>query len=372
MDQILRYKKDDLLDFVIRYMTKLGVPAEDAKIVGKVLICADIRGIESHGLLRLASYYGNRISKGWIDPTTPYKIISETSTTALIDGGNGCGQVASYKAMKMCIEKAREHGISAVSVRNSNHYGIAGYYAMMAMRQGMIGISLTNSQPLVAPTYGCTAILGTNPIAVAAPSDKKHPYLLDMATSAVAYGKIQLYEKKKEKIPEGWGIDEEGQVTEDPTKIKPGGHGALLPLGGMEITAGYKGYGLAVLVEILCSTLSGGNFLTHVGSPAKPDPTGVAHFFMAINIEAFRPLVDFKNQMDSMIDLLKASPLAKGRDEILVAGEKEFEMAEYNEKHGVPIIKPIIDDLITEGAKIGVPFDLKPVESTKYEVQSTK
>lgn len=357
METTLRFKRDDLMDFVIRYMTKLGVPADDAKIVGKVLICADIRGVESHGLHRLGSYYGNRISKGWINPLTPITVVTETSNTALLDGGNGCGQVVSHKAMKMAIEKARNSGLAAVTVRNSNHYGIAGYYAMMALPADMIGIALTNSQPLVAPTYGRTAVLGTNPIAVAAPSGKAYPYLLDMATSAVAYGKIQVYEKKQEHIPIGWGIDETGQATNDPSKIKPGGHGALLPLGGMEITAGYKGYGLSVLVEILCSALSGGNYLTNVGGPGKPDPTGVSHFFMAINIEAFRPVFDYKQQMDDMITLLKQSPLAVGRDEILVAGEKEFQYAEFNSVHGVPLIKPIVDDLIREGEKVGVPFD---------------
>lgn len=361
MESTYRFKRDDLLDFVIRYMTKLGVPAQDAKIVGNVLICADIRGVESHGLHRLGSYYGSRISKGWINPLTPYETITETSTTALIDGGNGCGQVVSHKAMKMAIEKAAQHGLGAVTVRNSNHFGIAGYYAMMAMKRNMIGIALTNSQPLVAPTYGCTAVLGTNPIAMSAPSGKQYPYLLDMATSAVAYGKIQVYEKKKENIPIGWGIDETGNPTNDPSLIKPGGHGALLPLGGMEITAGYKGYGLALLVEILCSALSGGNYLTKVGGPGKPDPTGVSHFFMAINIESFRPIFDFQNQMDDMIELLKKSPLAVGRDEILVAGEKEFELAEFNDIHGVPLIKPIVDDLVKEGERVGVPFDLPHV-----------
>jgi len=362
METTLRFKREDLMDFVVRYMTRLGVPPEDAKIVGNVLICADIRGVESHGLHRLGSYYGNRISKGWINPLTPYKIIRETPTTALIDGGNGCGQVVSHRAMEMAINKAKADGISAITVNNSNHYGIAGYYSMMALQHDMIGLSLTNSQPLVAPTYGRTAILGTNPISLAAPSGKTYPYLLDMATSAVAYGKIQVYEKKKEHIPIGWGIDEEGQVTNDPSKIKPGGHGALLPLGGMEITAGYKGYGLALLVEILCSTLSGGNFLTNVGGPAKPEPTGVSHFFMAINIEAFRPVIDFKSQMDEMIGMLKNSPLAVGREEILVAGEKEWEYTRFNELHGVPLIKPIVDDLVREAEKIGVPFDLKPIQ----------
>ena len=357
MEPILRFQRNDLMDFVIRYMTRLGVSEDDARIVGKVLVCADIRGVESHGMQRLGSYYGSRISKGWLDPKTPYQVISESGSTALIDGGNGLGQVVSHKAMQMAIEKAKKSGISAITVRNSNHYGIAGYYSMMALEEGMIGLSLTNSQPLVAPTYGRTAVLGTNPISLAAPSGKHYPYLLDMATSAVAYGKIQIYDKKHEHIPIGWGIDEDGQATNDPTKIKPGGHGALLPLGGMDITAGYKGYGLALLVEVLCSILSGGSFLTNVGGPGRPEPTGVSHFFMAINIESFRPVYDFKESMDTMIDLLKKSPLAVGRDEIMVAGEKEFEYAKYNQEHGVPLIKPIVEDLRKDGEKVGVPFD---------------
>jgi len=356
MEKELRFKKEDLMQFVINYMSKLGVPENDAKIVGDVLISADLRGVESHGLSRLGSYYGNRISKDYIDPTTPYKVISETITTALIDGGNGCGQVVSFKAMQMAIEKAKKSGLAAITVNNSNHFGIAGFYSMMALEHGMIGVCMTNSQPLVVPTYGRTAVMGTNPISVAAPSLKEYPYVLDMATSAVAYGKIQIYEKKNEKIPLGWGIDEDGLVTDDPTKIKPGGHGALLPLGGMDITAGYKGYGLALLVEILCSTLSGGNYLTQVGTPSKPEPTGVSHFFMAINIEAFRPLIDFKLQMDDMIDLLKNSPLAIDRDAIIIAGQKEFEYEKYNNVHGVPLIQPTVNELIKEGEKVGVLF----------------
>jgi LDH2 family malate/lactate/ureidoglycolate dehydrogenase len=356
METAIRYKKEELMDFVVRYMTTLGVPENDARIVGEVLISADMRGVESHGLIRLGSYYGNRILKKFIDPKTPYKILKDTPTTALIDGGNGCGQVVSFNAMQMCIAKAKQSGLGAITVNNSNHFGIAGFYSMMALEHDMIGFCMTNSQPLVSPTYGRTAVLGTNPISVAVPSGKKYPYVLDMATSAVAYGKIQLYEKKKEEIPVGWGVDEEGRVTTDPTKIKPGGHGALLPLGGMDITAGYKGYGLAMLVEILCSTLSGGNYLTNVGSPSSPNPTGVSHFFMAMDIAAFRSVVDFKNQMDDMITLLKNSPLAADRDEILVAGEKEYEYEKYNQINGVPLIQQIVDDLVKEGDKIGVAF----------------
>ena len=359
MEKELRFKKEDLMDFVVHYMSKLGVPEQDARIVGDVLISADVRGVESHGLLRLGSYYGSRISKNFIDPLTPYKFLSETPTTALIDGGNGCGQVVSYKAMKLAIEKAKVSGMAAITVRNSNHFGIAGYYSMMAMNEGMIGICMTNSQPLVAPTYGKTAVIGTNPISFAAPSSGQYPFVLDMATSAVAYGKIQLYDKKHEKIPIGWGIDEDGHVTDDPTKIKPGGHGALLPLGGMDITAGYKGYGLAVMVDILCSILSGGNFLTQVGSPSKPEPTGVSHFFLVLNVDAFRPLIDFKEHLDHMIVALKNSPLAVGRDEILVAGQKEFDYEKYNIIHGVPLIEPIVQDLINDGDKVGVHFPIE-------------
>lgn len=363
MDTVKRFKKEDLMDFVVRYMTTLGVPENDARIVGEVLISADMRGVESHGLHRLGSYYGNRIQKNYINPKTPYTIIQSTPSTALIDGGNGCGQVVSFNAMKMCIAKAKQSGLAAITVKNSNHFGIAGFYSMMALEHDMVGICMTNSQPLVSPTYGRTAVLGTNPISVAAPSGKKIPYVLDMATSAVAYGKIQLYEKKKEEIPVGWGIDSEGRVTTDPTKIKPGGLGALLPLGGMDITAGYKGYGLALFVEILCSTLSGGNYLTNVGSPSSPNPTGVSHFFMAMDIAAFRPIAAFKDQMDDMVELLKNSPLAVDRDEILIAGEKEFEYEKYNQIHGVPLIQPIIDDLIKEGDKIGVAFPVNVIVS---------
>ena len=203
METILRFKREDLIDFVVRYMTKMGVPADDAAIVGDVLVSADLRGVESHGLIRLASYYGSRIQKGYIDPTTPYKILHETPSTASIDGGNGCGQVVGKKAMQLCIEKAKTSGIAAISVKKSNHYGFAGYYSMMALEHGMIGLSFTNSQPLVAPTYGKTAVLGTNPISIAAPTNHAWPYVLDMATSAVAYGKIQLHEKLHQEIPLG-------------------------------------------------------------------------------------------------------------------------------------------------------------------------
>ncbi len=356
MSEIKRYSKEALMDFVVKYLTKLSVPEDDARIVGEVLIAADLRGIDSHGLHRLGSYYGNRIGKKLMNPDTPFQVVTETPTTALIDGGNGLGQVVSYKAMNLCIEKANKSGLAAVTVNNSNHYGIAGYYSMMALEHDMIGISMTNSQPFVAPTYGKKPVLGTNPFSVAVPAGSEYPYVLDMATSAVAYGKIQIYNKKGNPIPDGWGIDSEGLPTNDPANIKAGGIGALLPLGGLDITAGYKGYGLSVMVDILCAVLSGGNYLTNVKGPGNQGPTGVSHFFMAIDIAAFRPMEMFREQMDDMIGILKNAPMAAGQDRIYIAGEKEYDLEKYNQEHGVPLIQQIVDDLERDAAAVGISF----------------
>ncbi|MFO7929472.1 MAG: Ldh family oxidoreductase [Candidatus Humimicrobiaceae bacterium] len=361
MENINRYKKEDLINYTIKFMNKLGVSEEDAKIVGDVLISADLRGINSHGLIRLSTYYGNRLLKKYMNPTTPIKVLSETDTTALIDGGNGLGQVAAYKAMEKCINKAKKANVAIVTVKRSNHFGIAGYYSMMALEHNMIGISLTNSQPLVAPTYGKSAVFGTNPISIAAPSYKENPFVLDMATSTVPIGKVKVYEKKGEKIPLGWGIDDEGNLTEDPKKVQSGGPGAVTPLGGSDIMRSYKGYGLAIMVDILCGVLSGSAHLTNIGFPHEPRESNIGHFFVAINIDAFRPVIDFKKQMDSLIEELKNAPRAKGKEKIYVAGEKEFESEAYNRKHGVPLLKAVVKDLKKNGEKVGVPFNVTPI-----------
>ena len=361
MNDLLRFKREELVNYVVRYMDKLGVPKDDARIVGDVLIEADCCGVSSHGLIRLASYYGHRLKNKYMDPLTPVTVVKETPTTALLDGGNGCGQVAGHRAMELCIAKAKQANLAMVTVRRSNHYGIAGYYAMMALKHDMIGISMTNSQPLVAPTYGRTAVLGTNPISVAVPTEKEYPYVLDMATSTVPIGRIKVYEKKGLKLPPGWAIDDDGVVTDDPLKCQSGGPGALMPLGGTDIMSGYKGYGLALLVDILCGVLSGGKVLTDVGFPHVPQESGVAHFFMAVNIDAFRPLVDFRKQMDATVRMLKNSPMAKGQNRIYIAGEKEYEAARTNLEKGVPIIKPVIEDLKKAGMEISVPFEVKPL-----------
>ncbi|MBN2257418.1 MAG: Ldh family oxidoreductase [Anaerolineaceae bacterium] len=355
--QILRFRSEDLERYVERFLNKLGVPLDDARLSAKVLVAADLRGVSSHGIIRLQTYYGRRIRDGLIDPLTPIIPVYETSATATLDAGNGLGMVAASRAMERCIRMAKNSNVAVVTVRNSNHYGIAGYYAMMALQESQIGISLTNAQPLVAPTYGRTAMLGTNPIAVAVPSASVLPFVLDMATSIVPIGKVTLHEKTGEPVPLGWGMDARGTLTNDPAAILKGG--ALSPLGGSDILRGYKGYDLAVVVDILSGILSGSGFGVSAG--ANDQPARIGHFFMVINIGAFRPLDEFKRDMATLMDELKNAPKAEGQERIYLAGEKEFEMAAENRIKGIPFLGAVIKELDQAGREMGVPFDLKPV-----------
>jgi len=361
MSDLFKFRAADLHDWMIQFFLKLGVPAADAETATEILLAADLRGVDSHGIIRIHSYYGSRILKGLVNPTSPYEVIKETPTTALIDGGNGLGMVVSKHAMNMCIDKAKTSGMAMVTVRNSNHYGIAGYYAMMALPHNMIGISFTNSQPLVAPTYGRKAILGTNPIAVAVPSENEAPYVLDMATSIVPIGRITVYDKAGKEIPAGWGIDQDGAVTTHPREVLQGG--ALMPLGGIDLMRGYKGYGLSLLVDIFSGVLSGaavGEDVAHSNVPGQG--ANVGHFFAAISIEHFRPVIDFKAQMDYLLRMLKDSPKAVGQERIYVAGEKEFENVARLEREGIPLLKAVVATLTQAGEEVGVPFDLAPIE----------
>lgn len=354
------FRIQDLKDYVIRYLSHWGIPAEDSAIVADVLISADARGVDSHGLIRLYSYYGARLQKGLIDPHPEFKVITETSTTLSIDAGNGLGHPVGDRAMRMCMQKANSNGVAFATVRNSNHYGIAGYYAMLALQENMIGVSLTNSQPLVAPTHGKRAMLGTNPIAVAVPAGKNLPYVLDMATSIVPIGRVSVYQKNEKPIPAGWGIDADGAVTEDPGSVVKGG--ALMPLGGTELMRGYKGYGLALLVDIFCGVLAGSGFGTLVTGGDNPDPARVGHFFAAVRIDAFRPLQDFLTDMDNLLEMMKSSPKAVGEERIYIHGEKEFEKAALAEKEGVPLSGVTVNALKQSGDEIGIPFDLNPLK----------
>lgn len=352
------FQAEDLKRYVIRFLTHYDVSEEDARIAAEILIAADLRGVDSHGIIRLDTYYGSRLRAGLIDPKTPLTVVHETPAALSLDAGTGLGQVAGYRAMQRCIEKAQTVGLSMATVRNSNHYGIAGYYAMMALPYDMIGISFTNSQPLVAPTYGRSAILGTNPMAVAAPAGHNRPYVLDMATSIVPIGRVTVYQKTGRPIPEGWGINAEGQITTDPNAVLQGG--ALLALGGSDVMRGYKGYGLSLMVDIFCGILAGASFGRHVGHPKEALPADVGHFFAAIQIDAFRDRKDFIEDMDRMLDELKNSPKAVDQERIYIHGEKEFELAERYIKEGVPIYEEVVNGLKDTGEKVGIPFDVLP------------
>jgi len=353
------YKIEDLKLFAARYFTRWGVSPEDAAIAAEVLVIADMRGVDSHGLIRLQNYYGARLENGLIDPRAALSIVKETPTTLSLDAHNGLGHPAGVKAIRLCIGKARQSGLAMATVRNSNHYGIAGYYAMLALTEGMIGISFTNSGPLVAPTHGRKAMLGTNPIAVAVPAGCSRPYVLDMATSIVPIGRVAVYQKEGRPIPQGWGINGEGNITEDPARVIEGG--ALMPLGGPELLRGYKGYGLALLVDIFSGVLAGAGFGERVYGSTASGAANIGHFFAAIRIDAFRDPADFAADMDSLLAALRDSPKAAGEERIFIHGEKEFEKAERALVEGVALSDVAVKTLINAGEQAGVPFNLSPL-----------
>lgn len=361
MTKTFYYSAEDLKDYMERFFRRYQLPEDDAGTMAKVILEADLRGVDSHGISKLYAYYGNRLAAGCVDVTTPTSVVRETATTVLFDGGNGLGPVNGCRAMQACIAKAEENGMGAASVRNSNHYGIAGYYALMALTHDFIGISLTNSEPLIAPTFGRTRQVGTNPIAVAIPAGEHRPFVLDMATSIKALGRVLIREAEGEAIPLGWGIDSRGELTSDPAEVHRGG--ALLPLGGTEEMSGYKGYGLALMVEILSGVLAGAAFGGEVGSPLSTSgpPADVGHFFMALNVQSFRPLNEFKRDMDALLEQLVRSPRAVGKDRIYIHGEKEFEHIEECRRNGVPVIEPVVEELTAKGKETGVEFDLQPL-----------
>jgi L-2-hydroxycarboxylate dehydrogenase (NAD+) len=359
MSESIPFRSDDLKNYVIRFLSAIDVPEIDAQIAADVLVSADLRGISSHGVTRLHSYYGNGLRNRQIDPLSPLKVIKESPSTLALDGGNGLGPVVAYRAMSRCIKMADDTGIAITTVRNSNHFGIAGYYAMMALPEDMIGISLTNSRPLVAPTFALNPAIGTNPIAVAIPAGEEKPFVLDMATSIVPVGKVSLLQKTGQKIPKGWGINQHGELTTDPSEVIE--NGALLPLGGPAELRGYKGYGLSLLVDLLSGVLSGAAFGKGVGRPAEDHHANVGHFFAAIKIENFRPLDYFKADMDNYLQSLKATPKLPGQDRIYIHGEKEFELQNKYMREGIPLLAEVVESLKKSGKKVGVPFDLKPV-----------
>ena len=351
-------RETDLKGFVARVLEKVGVAPADAVIVADVLVAADLRGIESHGVARLESYYVSRIRAGQIDPTPTVSTVRETATSLLIDAGNGLGHPVSKRTMERLLDKAAVSGAAFGAVRNSNHYGIAGYYAMMALDRDMIGIASTNTVRYGAPTYGRDLLLGTNPLAFAIPAKEEPAFVLDFATTTVPKGKLEVYTRKEKQLNPGWAIDENGFETLDP---KIALKGALLPLGGYGVdNGGHKGYGLGLLVDILCGVLSGGAFGAGLPLPTDgPQPGKISHFFAAFKIDGFRDPAQFKADMDTELRAFKNSAKAPGQERIYVAGEIEVEKTAYNRKHGVPIHVKVWDGLQKLAGELDLPFDVE-------------
>lgn len=353
---------DKLTNFMIEVFKKVGVPEEDAKICADVLITSDKRGIDSHGIGRFKPIYIDRINDGIINPKTTFEIVKESHTTAVIDGHNGMGQVIGYRSMKIAIDKAKKYGMGMVAVRNSNHYGIAGYYALMASDNGMIGITGTNARPSIAPTFGVENMLGTNPLTIAFPTDEEFPFCIDCATSITQRGKIEVYARLGKEMPKGWVIDENGESKTDPNVVLEDlikGRAALTPLGGIgEDGGGYKGYGYAVVVEVLSAALAQGAYLKSLlgyDENGKKIPYKLGHFFIAINIENFVDLESFKKTSGDIMRKLRNSKKMPGAERIWTAGEKEHDAYLYRKDKGVPI-DPVLQKQIKE---LIAKYDLK-------------
>jgi len=350
----VKVEMERLRQFVIALLHKVDVPDGDARVTADVLIAADLRGVHSHGVARLQSYYVGRIRKGLIEARPKITVLHETPVSVRIDAGNGLGQPASHLAMTKAIEKAAAAGVGMAVVCNSNHYGIAGYYAMMALEHDMIGWCFTNTTPLVMPLWGKQIVTGTNPIAVAVPAAHQRPWVLDMATSVVPKGKLEVYARGGKLMPEGWAVDKDGLPTTDPKAALDGG--SPMPLGGTRELGGHKGYDLAILVDILSGVLSGSRFGPHIPMSGAAEPYDLGHFFMAFRPDLFIPAEQFKERMDTMITDLKDAPPAVGAERVLVAGQPEDDSADEYRRSGIPIDAPTADGLRQLALELGVPF----------------
>ena len=356
---------DKLEGFMRLAFIAADVPADDAAICAAVLIESDKRGIDSHGIGRLKPIYLDRIKAGIQNPVTTIEVVRETPTTAVIDGHDGMGHVIGVRSMEMALEKAKKCGMAMVAVRNSTHYGIAGYYALMAAKADMICFTGTNARPSIAPTFGSENMLGTNPLTIGFPTDEDFPFLIDCATSVTQRGKIEHYARIGKQMPDGWVTDETGRSVKDPQAALDGLDNdtyALLPIGGAgEELGGYKGYGYATVVETLSAALQGGAFLKAlkgVGADGGRAQYHLGHFFIAIDINAFIEPLEFKKTAGDILRELRASRKAVGQERIYTAGEKEYLAWLERKENGVPLGEAVVKTLtgVREEYKIDFRF----------------
>ncbi|MDZ4072791.1 MAG: Ldh family oxidoreductase [Sediminibacterium sp.] len=356
MDQVYTY--ESLYAFTKAVFIKMGCSDMDATTAATVLVSADLRGIDSHGVARLSGYVRlwevNRINA-----TPNIQVVHETPSTAVVDGDAGLGLVVAPFAMQIAIEKAKQVGTGWVSVRNTNHFGIAGYHAMMALGHQMIGMAMTNASALVAPTFSIERMLGTNPIAVAIPAGEQPPFVADMATTTAANGKLEILQRKNAEAPLGWVQDKEGQASTDANILKK--EGALLPLGSDREHGSHKGYALGAIVDIFSAVLSGGSygpwappFPAYVPMPENMPGKGLGHFFGAMRVDAFRPAEEFTTHMDNWITRFRNAKPAPGQDRVLIPGDPEREYEKERMEKGVPIVASVVEDLKAVGEKFGI------------------
>ncbi|MBN1640286.1 MAG: Ldh family oxidoreductase [Anaerolineae bacterium] len=355
----VRVRRAELEAFCAGIFRQLGLAQADAQIAAQVLVAADARGIPSHGVARLGRYV-NGLTSGVVDPRAQPETLSDTPTSIALDARGAMGAPVSARAMETVIRKAGTTGAAFGCVRNSNHFGIAGYYAMMALAHDMIGIAMTNTAALGVPTFGRQVMFGTNPIAFAAPADRERGFVLDMATTVVTRGKIEVYDRLGEPLPSGWAVDKTGRPAADAHNLlddmfrRVGG--GIMPLGGTgELFGGHKGYGLAVMVDILCAVLCGAPFGSSVADTARSSGR-VSHFFGAVRIDTFRDPDAFRKDMDRMLAELRQSPPAEDAERVYYAGLKEFEHEEDAARTGVSILRATYE----QNAEIGRQYGISP------------
>ncbi|MGP0064460.1 MAG: Ldh family oxidoreductase [Isosphaeraceae bacterium] len=360
-EEIKTYSLEHLREFSTRVFRHFEVPEPDAIQAADVLATSDLRGIDSHGVARLHSYF-DMLTLGRINPRPNIRVVRELPGTATVDGDNGLGLVVGPKANQIAMEKAGAVGSGWVSVRNTNHFGIAGYYVLQALKRDMIGWAMTNATKLVAPLWSAERMLGTNPIAIAFPGKAEPPIVIDMATSATAFGKIEIAVRKQQPIPMGWAIDATGAITSNPRGMIEGG--ALLPLGGDREHGGHKGYCLSAMVDILSSVLSGANwgpfalpFALRQEIPSRSVGLGIGHCFGALRIDGFIDPDEFKGQIDEWIRVFRSAKAVPGTPGPMIPGDPEREAEAIRREAGVPIVRAVVDDLRDISKQTGIPFD---------------
>jgi LDH2 family malate/lactate/ureidoglycolate dehydrogenase len=362
--QAKTFSFDELYAFSKAVFEKIGCNDKDAALASEVLLSADLRGVDSHGIARLSGYVRLWDAKR-VNACPQISILHQTPSTATVDGDSGLGLVVAPKAMQMAIDKAKQVGTGWVGVQNSNHFGIAAYHAMMALEEDMIGICMTNASPLVAPTFSVERLLGTNPICVAVPSGNEQPFVADMATTTAANGKLEILQRKGGVAPLGWIQNKDGMPSTDPHELKVGG--ALLPLGGDREHGSHKGYALGAVVDIFSAILSGANygpwvppFPAYVPMPDNMPGKGIGHFFGAMRIDAFRPAQEFKQHMDQWIQRFRSAKTVKGFERVIIPGEPEVAMEKERRENGIPLLGPVVDDLQFLAEKFDVAFRKTP------------